>query len=384
LRSHSPSNRKQKDSPSVLWVGGTSALARTFFEEVYPTVGWRIVVAAPFRPAWKLPDDVVFVTFDMTSAESAGSLFSRLPRAVDALILGVRVSLVWSRPEQHTELAAHLELLLRAAARSGCTSMLHISSIAVSDHVTAQHLVDEDDSLPAVEALAPYDQFKLRSELLVDSAFEGQTGVRTWTHLRISGIFSNDPACIQCTAVRRQALVATRAPAAIDFNSSCNVAHAIALTLERQHAGGLKPGRHVYYYTRCTADPVPYWRHIRDYRAAMGIWYGVLLPGWMGTAAARLLRACFSVAGGSLAHSLHYLISVSLEEHTADNSKFRAAFPKIGEVEESIHDAFVRIRRRRAEELATARAAPWSAVGLLFLLVFGLLVAWAVQPLLRS
>ena len=101
--------------------------------------------------------------------------------------------------------------------------------------------------------------------------------------------------CIQCTAVRQQAFVSLAAEACIDFNSSRNVGFAIALVLERMLAAGSAKakgsvaagasgaeapflGRRLYYYTRCTPEPTPYWRHVADFRQANGIWYGLWLP----------------------------------------------------------------------------------------------------------
>ena len=117
-----------------------------------------------------------------------------------------------ARPEEHEQLAQHISLLIQLAAWHGCSSVLHISSIAVADHVTTQHLVTEDDPVPPVEALSsPYDRFKLRCEQIVDTTCAAnRSRIKTWTHLRISGIFSNDPACIQCSAVRQQWLVSVR------------------------------------------------------------------------------------------------------------------------------------------------------------------------------
>ena len=367
----------------TLWVGGTSALARSYFEEVHPAHGAPLItVAAPAPPAaWELPAGVAFVELDLTSESSIRSLFSRLPHAVDTLVLSVRVSLVWATPQQHEELVQHLGLLLRAAAAGGCTSVLHVSSIAVADHVTPQRLVREDDPPPPLAQIrSPYDRFKLRSEQIVDDVCADERGrIRVWTHLRLSGIFSNDPACIQCTAIRRQALLTVAQRAAIDFNSSRNVSLAMARVLERQRRSaaaaaaaaadggaaaavdGAPPylGRQLFYYTRSVASPTPYWHHVADYRRANGIWYGLFLPAWVGERlVVPLLRAALrAVPAGTwpLAGSLLYLLDVSSVEHNADNRRFRAAFPDLATEEESICEAFRRMRRRRDE--AAARAA---------------------------
>ena len=358
---------------SILWVGGTSSLSRTYFEEVHPTHGQPTVVAAPALPSWPLPPDVGFVELDLTSEASVATLFSRLPHKVDALVLSVRCSLVWSRPEEHEQLCQHVALLLQLAAWHGVTGVLHISSIAVADHVTAQHLVREDDPVPPVASLSsPYDRFKLRCEQLVDSTCAANASrVKVWVNLRISGIFSNDPACIQCTAVRRQWLVSVRSLAAIDFNSSRNVSLAIALVLARMRGArdragsgsvhGLLPtsgfsGAQLFYYTRATRAPVPYWHHVRDYRRAHGIWYGVFLPSWLSDKLVPPMRHAARRVGTPLATSLDYLMAVATAEHSADNRRFRAAFPELESMEESVHECFARIRARREQLQGRSRA----------------------------
>ena len=100
----------------MIWVGGTSALARTYFDEVHPTVRDRlhIVVAAPAPPSWTLPKvGVSFVALDLLDVKSVDSFFSR-PSLLDTyrtgpsvMIIGVRLSLVWAGSRQST-LAAHL------------------------------------------------------------------------------------------------------------------------------------------------------------------------------------------------------------------------------------------------------------------------------------
>ena len=137
-------HRTKSSMAKVLWVGGSSALARSYFDEVHPAHRQRIqlIAAAPTPPNWPLPDDVPFVELDMASAASVRTVFQRLPSGVDsgidAIIFGVRASLVWGRPEEHETLSKHLDLLVRSAAAAGCTCVLHISSIAVTDHVATQ------------------------------------------------------------------------------------------------------------------------------------------------------------------------------------------------------------------------------------------------------
>ena len=225
-------------------------------------------------------------------------------RLNDCMIIGVRLSLVWAGSRQST-LAAHLGRLISHAAAAGCLGVLHISSVAVADHVVSQHNVSESAPLPALDAYhSDYDRFKRLSEVIVDdectkanerSAMSGETRMMVWTHLRISGIFSNDPACIQCTAVRNQAYISAYSSTCIDFNSSANVSHAIILLVERivrvvtalpvsadpsvpVECAADPHGRRVqrvYYYTRATTAPVPYGALVADYRYS--IQYALLI-----------------------------------------------------------------------------------------------------------
>jgi len=359
--------------PTALWVGGTSALARTYFDEVHSTSSLRIIIAAPSLPAWPLPVDVVFVKLDLFSEESVGSLWQRLPHATDVLILGVRLSLVWAGDRQ-SALATHLRHLIDGSAKNGCRAVLHISSVAVADHVVAQHNVNESMPLPDADAYhSDYDLFKRRSEDMVDAGCTdevGRGGVMEWTHLRISGIFSNDPACIQCTAVRNQRWVSCYSRTCIDFNSSANVSHALALLAERLASAARRPPKvscqpsvetrpkRVYFYTRSTAEPVPYGSLVADYRAAHGIWYGVWLPAALYGAFVKFARAICDAIPLGVARSIAYLLAVSVADHTFDNSRFRADFPELGAREESVRDAFARIERRQAEARAQMRAGP--------------------------
>ena len=371
----------------VLWIGGSSALARTYFEEVHPARGVpSIIAAAPAPPdAWDLPSDVPFVPLDLSSEESVRTLFSRLPHAVDAVLFGVRASLVYGTADEHERLANNLGLLLRVAASAGVTSVLHISSIAVADHVTAQHLVRESDPVPSLDQIAsPYDRFKLRSEHVVDDVC-GAPGspYMVWTHLRISGIFSNDPRCIQCTAIRRQARFSVATGACIDFNSSRNVAHALALVLERQHASDAAySGRQLFYYTRCTQDPQPYWHHVRDYRAANGLRCSLWLPGSVGDLCVPPLRRLLRAVGTDLAKSLDYLVAVASHEHSADNGAFRAAFSEMGGIEETILECFSRLRHRNAAARTEGGGGGRSRRPLLLFVTRLLLAVAAVSALL--
>ena len=300
---------------------------------------------------------MTFVSLDVRCAQSVESLWRRLSHPCDTLIFGVRLSLVWAGTKQAT-LATHLRLLLRGACLSGCRTVLHISSVAVANHVVAQHNVSEDEPLPLLSVYSSdYDRFKRLSEDLIDAECSAAVCSMSWSHLRISGIFSNDAACIQCTAVRNQALVSCYSRTCIDFNSSRNVAMAIALLVERLRAFitgrvGVQPPRRIYYYTRATPSPVPYGQHVADYRAAHGIVYGIWLPASLYLRFVALAHTICTWVPLELAASISYLLAVSIAEHTFDNSRFRADFPAIESKEESIRQAFCRIAQRQRQAAA--------------------------------
>ena len=123
-----------QQQPRVLWVGGTSGLARTFVEELPLTR--RLLLAAPSAPKWKLPlvynaaeirrleasvKQIDFAPLDLTSQESVEELLKRHVSGsddIDTLILGARASLVWAN-EEHMKLVANLERLLNLCIDAG-------------------------------------------------------------------------------------------------------------------------------------------------------------------------------------------------------------------------------------------------------------------------
>ena len=82
--------------------------------------------------------------------------------------------------------------------------------------------------------------------------------------------------------------------------------------------------------------------------------------------------------GTPLASSLDYLIAVASAEHSADNSRFRAAFPSLEGMEETVEDAFLRIRKRRQVERAATRQPVRSLAAAVLMLLALLVVAVAV------
>jgi hypothetical protein len=177
--------------------------------------------------------------------------------------------------------------------------VLHLSSVAAVDHLTTQHFVIEEEgdenenhtatgSLPPLSTYrAPYDRFKRESEDMIaricrQAAKKESTAQslsartkKSYCHLRISALFSDDERCIQCNALGLQAYLGAEMPLAIDCNSSLNVANAMyfLLTVAGAQHQQLKRLDHVYYYTRplSLSIPVPYGYYLREYRRAYGI-----------------------------------------------------------------------------------------------------------------
>jgi uridine kinase len=328
---------------TIFWIGGTSALTRTYFDELPFPPDDRLIVAGLAGEAGavrSLPVGTHFVSLDLTSPASVRTLFSRAaavvcgaaasdeakegqvrerkgiegranggkgnekkvdegvdegaaddapPRLlIDTLIIGVRMSLVWGG-ERHMSLTSNLDTLVRAALSHGARGVLHISSVAVADHVKDQIMLKESDALPPIETYAgAYDRFKRISEDIVtrvctEGVAGGSTGGSTggskvgskagsrvggrtdptgiettstngsgssgslatrspatrtqpvlFSNLRIGGIFSNDAgSCIQCKSLALQALVGCYLPKCIDCNSSRNVCQAIHMLVEQ-------------------------------------------------------------------------------------------------------------------------------------------------------
>lgn len=172
---------------NVIWVGGTSALARTYVEEIggrptYQHFRMRFLMVGHEPPTAVAEDDVAsfgvehssptglvasHTHLDLASRESVRTLFDRLPKysGPAVLVVGVRPPLVeapkwpqWMRGSSdrssssqssavesnvvstadNLDLVASLEFLVHVAAQSGVLGVLHVSSIAAADHLRPQ------------------------------------------------------------------------------------------------------------------------------------------------------------------------------------------------------------------------------------------------------
>lgn len=342
----------------VLWVGGSSGLARTFFEErVGPLEGERFICTGvePDAPEWLLSvPSLAYVPLDLTSAASVGTLFQRLPHGAGTLVIGARLPLLGSGA--HTTLLPQLGALVAAAAVAGVRRVLHVSSVAAADHLRAQRGVDEEAQLPPLSEYAgEYDVFKRCSEEEIGRACEA-AGL-PHVHLRLSAIFSNEPQCIQVRALALQAHAGAYLPVLLDANSSRNVCTALRLLLERLEAEAASV-RRLYYYTRPRGPAVPYGEHLVAYRAAHATSPAVWLP----YLAVAMLVALWHAAVrhtplGRLAgaRSVDYLLQVSSRDHTFDNGRIHRDFPSLAASEESLVRAFRRIEARALQRRRAGR-----------------------------
>ena len=303
-----------------------------------------------------------YVKLNLLSAKSVDSFFSRVAETVGSLegasvILSVRLSLLFGG-EQHVALASLLESLLETAIEAGVRNVLHISSVAVVDHLLSQNEMNEEEPLPDLEQYnkgQPYDVFKRLSEEIVTSVCSAHPRVN-FTHLRLGAIYSNYQACIQMRGLLLQKRVAFNFTNGMDCNSSKNVGHAISLVIDRLERAPEKV-RTCYYYTRNGSKPRSLSEFVVLYRRAHNVKIAIWLPFLIVKLLILLLRAVSLLVGRAvpLLRNLSYLATVAVTTHTFDNSRFRDKdFPEIKNREEDLVTCFRRIAARR-EAIMTKR-----------------------------
>jgi len=354
----------------VLWIGGTSGLGQTFFEEESGTRrdGESYICTGIERraPSW-LPGE--YVQLDLTSIESVSTLVARLPHSIGTLVFGARMPLVGT--DDHTSLLSHLGTLLEALIDAGVSKMLHVSSVAAADHLRAQRGVNEDVPLPPLaEYAGEYDVFKRRSEETISRVCAAR-GV-PFSHVRLSAIFSNHPSCIQVSALAMQRRVGAWLPSVLDCNSARNVCCClrlllVALEAQQRAEEGCIPVRQVYYYTRMHGEPVAYGQYLAAYRAANDVWAALCVPYFVVGLLVSLVHVLVSGTPLRLlgrARAIDYLLQVSSRDHYFDNSRIHSDFPMLRQHEETPFQTFARIRllrrsRIRAAILGTLRRNSW-------------------------
>ena len=319
------------------------------------------------------------------------------------IIFGMRSALVKGSKDDHLSLADHLSYFLHQASRRFSShrritlaGILHVSSVAVMDHTVAQSMLNEDAPLPNPNSYScPYDESKRRAEDTITSVCEC-LHIPSYVHLRISGILSNEippSGCIHMSSLRIQTRLGFYCQTPLDMNTSYNVGQAIRLILERmddrrhqinntsnyeaatnsiitQNDSAQSSGLHnVYFYTRPTIKPRRHGHNLVAYRSAHNINYYINIPSWFVLiniwAFIYLFRGIASAVSvflddeGKKRHkwlgvleNLTYLMTVSVMEHTFDNSRFRSDFPELRSLEESTLEGFVRIRKRKFQRNA--------------------------------
>lgn len=347
-------------STRVLWIGGSSGLAHSYFN-AFPAEDsnrtWIAVGVERMKPTW-LPSHVTFLTADCTQTKQgkkAGvqSLLERLPRPIHQIVISVRPPLISARNNAQMELYLHsmvvgLEQIL-VALQDEVQRVVHISSIAAIGHLHRQHLVTERDGffgeVSSHELTYPYDRFKRATEELVLRLFPASSTASASTiatNLRLGAIFTDSPHCIQCSVLGWQARIGPYLTTPIDANSGRNVAqllyHLLHAPTNQQSASSppplpitattellphlptpLKP---IYYYTRSTPKPVPYGDYLQDYQQAYELVWKIRIPVFVVQGFVMFLHILTILVGPYVPflQSIDYLCQVTREEHSFDNS----------------------------------------------------------------
>jgi len=323
---------------SILWIGGSSGLARTYLN-YYDHTDFILTGVEALPPAWA--HDTPYRCIDLRGHNLIKGCLKEFFN-ISTIIVGVRAPLVTGNG-RHEDLLDGLQLLLGEAMQlPNLQRILHISSVAAANHLQAQVNMKETEPIPPLSSYeGSYDIFKRRSEDIITALCTAHN--KAFCHLRISAIFSDSHDCIQCGALALQSVAGAYIPTKIDCNSAKNVAAAISIMLHHRFGG-----QPVYYYTRPTHDAVPYGDYLLAYRHAYEVYFTVWIPFPVVVWFVWLVHVLVVHVLGQLsatAMSINYLLQVSAVEHSFNNDLFRADFPQIVETQESIYECF---RRRRA------------------------------------
>jgi len=318
-------------------------------------------------PSWVCNDGSIHYVrcnlMSICSEKSARATLEQIPKCLDMLssiVVGVRPPLIapYAKDDHDNQRVVRgIQYLLQAACElcPRLNLVLHISSVAAMDHLRTQHMLSEKEPFPISlqEYPATYDRFKRACEETITTVCEKR--MVPFCHLRLSAIFSDDHACIQCRALHLQRFIGPYLPVAIDCNSSANVSRAIDSLLrmrveQEQDATKRPPVQNIYHYTRPLAlkSPMPYGYYLQQYRMAHNLERtSIWIPVWVVTCLVALVH--------SLAHlcsrlnisipyldAFDYLLQVSSREHSFDCSLFGNDFPELQE--ESILECFQRHR----------------------------------------
>jgi hypothetical protein len=374
----------------ILWIGGTSSLARTFFVNYQDVVAGnnnnRNADRQPTKRKWiltglerdprrwmtSLPNtiSIQYVSLNLTglTVDQANNFLAEIDdhdkSNISSVIVAIRPLLFdkYIYTDTADRMVEGLEVLLKqlALSLSQLHVILHISSVAAANHLRTQSFAKENDpQLPLDEYTAPYDRCKRQCEDVITNICQNCTNKNnpklSSIHLRLSAIFSDDRGCIQCSALGLQARVGCYLPLAIDCNSSLNVSKAI-YTLLLQKSPSSKSSS-MYYYTRplTLPKPVPYGYYLSEFRRAYGIQRTSLwIPVWVVTSFVSLVHSLaywnqqYLSSCVPYLDAADYLLQVAAREHSFDNGAFRQLLQDEIQrgtfCEETILECFVRRR----------------------------------------
>ena len=371
-----------------IWIGGTSGLARTFFNAFQnPRQGsmetiiegttedspWLIFGHERQAPAWL--SEFHGLAYRKVDFLYPGTWNEKLLQAdcqhVQQIVISIRPPLVSHHTfsqaaEVHNQMIDGLQEFIRDiikvkrksqpssdgddnAEEKSLLHIIHASSIAAIDHVKEQRLRSEA-SIPDPPSSAlyhPYDRFKRRCEEVLDAIVKEQTrrddSFRV-THVRLGAFFSDDPLCIQCCALSLQGRIGCYLPTRIDCNSARNVA--VLLRAMLMKSPPVEAVRY-FFYTRplSFSSPVPYGEYLIAYRKAYDMIFYCMIPLLLVQWFVRLVHTV-ACKWPTLPYiqSVDYLLQVTLQEHTFDLSLVAAAYPGVAAKEETMEECF---RRRR-------------------------------------
>lgn len=341
-------------SSARLFIGGTSGLARTYFHQ-YPQESWIVVGREASSPAWLDISKHTFLSIDLTLWSQTDNNV-RVPNNLtnlETIVIGLRPPLVTLKSHAETlvyneRLVTGLGHFLRWILSQNQTSvkvLLHVSSVAAVGHIETQVNWNESHQESTTHLTYPYDIFKRDCEILVEKV-SNEFSIQRFTNLRISAIFADSEICIQCGALQIQQYLSCYLPLAIDCNSARNVTSCMAAILQ-----STKTLASVYYYTRCTIQPVAYGSYLQEYQRANNISWSL----WIPVTAVIMFVRVFHILASALPflQSLDYLLQVASYEHSFDNSLVRSEFDF---QEETIYECFCRRRRYLEQSMSVTHS----------------------------
>eukprot|EP00977_Amphora_coffeiformis_P005524 scaffold1170_cov174-Amphora_coffeaeformis.AAC.8 len=286
-----------------IWIGGTSGLARTFFNAFQNRrdgrewedgdTPWLIFGHERQAPAWLSEfNGLAYRKVDFLYPGTWNEVLLEADcQHVQQIVISIRPPLVshhtFSQAAvRHNQMIDGFQEFLQAIIKFRRRSLnsdrdddeeksslhiIHVSSIAAIDHVKEQRLRSEASipDPPSSSLYHPYDRFKRRCEEVLDAIVKEHATAKV-THVRLGAFFSDDKNCIQCSALALQGRIGCYLPTRIDCNSAKNVAVLLRAMLEQSHPVAAV---RYFFYTRplSFSSPVPYGEYLAAYRRAYDI-----------------------------------------------------------------------------------------------------------------